>query len=316
METWIPRFKAHLEAENASVHTLRAYIKDLESFRVFARERLGREICVKEMEPDVLRIYLARRAQERQRSTVARELTALKSFFRFLVREGILPHNAALEIPAPKLRQCLPQVLSMDEVAALLETPDARTALGVRNRAILEVLYSSGLRVSELVGLDLGDLRWDLGVVRVLGKGHRERIVPVGDPALSALRVYLDRRGEIFRPGGEAQALFLNTRGGRLTARSVARMLDRYIVRCSMRRGVSPHSLRHTFATHLLDEGADLRAIQEMLGHQSLSTTQRYTHVSVGRLLEAYDRAHPRARRGHAGEEDGTAMEAEEEADR
>jgi integrase/recombinase XerC len=150
--------------------------------------------------------------------------------------------------------------------------------------------------VSELVGLNVQDLRWDLGVVRVLGKGNRERIVPVGDPALSMLREYVQRRGELASAAGDPAALFLNPRGGRLTARSVARMLDRYIARCSFRRGVSPHSLRHTFATHLLDEGADLRAIQEMLGHESLSTTQRYTHVSMARLMEMYDRVHPRAR--------------------
>jgi integrase/recombinase XerC len=193
----------------------------------------------------------------------------------------------------------------MDEVVALLRTPDSKSALGLRNRAILELFYSSGLRVSELVGLNVSDVRWDLGVVRVLGKGNRERIVPVGDPALAALQDYLRRRGELREAAGDAQALFLNQRGGRLTARSVARMLDRYIVRCSLRRGISPHSLRHTFATHLLDEGADLRAIQEMLGHQSLSTTQRYTHVSVSRLLEVYDRAHPRARKAGTEAESG-----------
>jgi integrase/recombinase XerC len=296
------------------VHTRRAYVKDLESFRLFARERLGREVAAREMDADMVRLYLARRAQQRQRTTVARELTALKSFCRFLVREGVLARDAALEIPAPKMGRSLPKVLSMDEVAALLQTPDARTPLGLRNRAILELLYSSGVRVSELVGLDLADVRWDLGVVRVLGKGGRERIVPVGDPALAAVGLYLTRRGELARGQGAPEALFLNPRGGRLTARSVARMLDRYIVRCSMRRGVSPHSLRHTFATHLLDEGADLRAIQEMLGHQSLSTTQRYTHVSVMRILEVYDRSHPRARRRDepAGGPGGAGLREEE----
>jgi integrase/recombinase XerC len=185
----------------------------------------------------------------------------------------------------------------VDEVLELLRTPDSGTVLGLRNRAILELLYSCGVRVSELVGLNLRHIRWDLGVVRVFGKGSRERIVPIGDPALSALEAYVGRRGELTQSGDAPEALFLNSRGGRLTARSVARMLDRYIVRCSQRRGISPHSLRHTFATHLLDGGADLRAIQEMLGHESLSTTQRYTHVSMGRLLEIYDRAHPRAKK-------------------
>ncbi len=297
MERWISRFRAHLEGQNASAHTVRAYMKDLEAFRCFARERNGRELRVEELAADLFRLYLAGRAKERVKSTVARELTSIKSFCRFLVAEGVVSHNPALEIPTPKLRQSLPQVLSVDEVLEILQTPDCRTVLGLRNRAILELLYSCGLRVSELVGLNLRHIRWDLGVVRVFGKGSRERIVPIGDPALSALEAYVGRRGELARSGDAPEALFMNPRGGRLSARSVARMLDRYIVRCSQRRGISPHSLRHTFATHLLDGGADLRAIQEMLGHQSLSTTQRYTHVSMGRLLEVYDRAHPRAKK-------------------
>lgn len=296
MKEWIPKFKAHLEAGGASPHTVRAYIKDLESFRSFVQERLGRDAIVGDIQAELVRVYLARRARERQRSTVARELTSLKSFSRFLVREGVLGQDRVLEIPTPKVRQRLPQVLSVEEVLELLRTPDCRTVLGARNRAILELFYSSGLRVSELVGLNLTDVRWDLGVVRVTGKGGSERIVPVGEPALDALRRYVERRWELAVRALEPEALFLNPRGGRLTARSVARMLDRYIARCSVRRGVSPHSLRHTFATHLLDGGADLRAIQEMLGHRSLSTTQRYTRVSMMRLMEVYDRVHPRAR--------------------
>lgn len=299
MKEWIPRFSVYLEVErNASQHTIRAYIKDLEAFRSFARARVGREAGVEEVNADLLKLYLAKKVRERQRSTVARELTSLKSFYRFLVREGVVENNPAHDIPTPKLRRPVPQVLSVDEVMALIETPDTRTVLGLRNRAVLELLYSSGLRVSELVGLNVLDIHWEMGVVRVWGKGDRERIVPIGRPALDALRAYYQRRADLLQPRGELEAFFLNHRGGRLTSRSVARMLDRYIKRCSQRRGVSPHSLRHTFATHLLDEGADLRAIQEMLGHQSLSTTQRYTHVSMGRLLEVYDRTHPRARMG------------------
>ncbi len=301
MKQWIARFKSQLEAGGASPHTLRAYMKDLESFRGFLAERLGKEPLLEDISPELVRMYLARRARERQRSTVARELTSLKSFSRFLAREGVAAPEGMLEIPAPKVKQRLPQILSVEEVLELIRTPDYRTALGVRNRAILELLYSSGLRVSELVGLNLMDVRWDLGVVRVSGKGGKERIVPVGDPALEALRVYVERRSELARRILEPEALFLNPRGGRLTARSVARMLDRYITRCSMRRGVSPHSLRHTFATHLLDGGADLRAIQEMLGHSSLSTTQRYTRVSMMRLMEIYDKVHPRAKKPQEG---------------
>jgi integrase/recombinase XerC len=302
MHTWIARFRAHLEGElNASPHTVRAYMKDLHSFRSFVRDALGREPSVGEIDQQMVLPYLRSRSQHCQKSTISRELTSIRSFCRFLAREGVVSGNPVQELSAPKIRRGLPRVLSVDEVVQLLETPDPRSVLGLRDRAILELLYSSGLRVSELVGLDCRDLLWGLGVVRVFGKGSRERIVPVGGPALVALRAYMDRRGELQRPGAPQDALFLNRRGGRLSTRSVARMLDRYIVRCSKRRGISPHSLRHTFATHLLDGGADLRAIQEMLGHQSLSTTQRYTHVSVGRLLEVYDRTHPRARRTGTG---------------
>ncbi len=298
----IARFKAYLEGElNASPHTVRAYMKDLHAFLSFARQSYGREPSVDEIDQDLLMMYLRSRSQHCQKSTVSREITSLRSFFRYLTREGIAARNPLQDLSAPKVRRSLPRVLSLDEIGELLRTPDPRSVLGLRDRAILELLYSSGLRVSELVGLDCRDLLWDLGVVRVFGKGSRERIVPVGGPALAALRVYLERRGELRGPSGDPDALFLNRRGGRLSSRSVARMLDRHIVRCSTRRGISPHSLRHTFATHLLDAGADLRSIQEMLGHQSLSTTQRYTHVSVGRLLEVYDRSHPRARRSDTG---------------
>jgi integrase/recombinase XerC len=307
MKEWIPRFRLYLEMErNASLHTVRAYIKDLEAFRAFVRERQEGEAGVQEVNADLLRLYLAKKARERQRSTVARELTSLRSFYRFLVREGVVSQNPAQDIPTPKHRRPIPQVLSVDEVMALLQTPDTRTVLGLRNRAVLELLYSSGLRVSELVGLNLLDIHWETSIVRVWGKGGRERIVPIGGPALGALGAYCERRRELLQAGGEVEALFLNHRGGRLTSRSVARMLDRYIQRCSRRRGISPHSLRHTFATHLLDGGADLRAIQEMLGHQSLSTTQRYTHVSMGRLVEVYDRTHPRARMGADAPADST----------
>jgi integrase/recombinase XerC len=297
MKDWIVKFKTYLEAEeNASPHTIRAYVKDLEAFRSFVREREGLEPGVDVVQADLLKLYLAKRVQERTRSTVGRELTSVKSFYRYLVREGIVERNPAQGIPTPKHRRPTPKVLSVDEVLALLATPDTRTVLGLRNRAALELLYSSGLRVSELVDLNLTDIHGESGVVRVRGKGGRERIVPVGRSAMQALRDYLNRRIELEQSGASPQALFLNQRGGRLTGRSVARMLDRYIQRCSQRRGVSPHSLRHTFATHLLDAGADLRAIQEMLGHRSLTTTQRYTYVSMGRLMEVYDHTHPRAR--------------------
>ena len=299
MSEWIFRFKLYLETEqNASLHTVRAYLKDLTSLWEFAGERLGRDMRLELLDSDLVKSYLAKRIRERRRTTVSRELTSIKSFFKYLVREGVVSVNPAQDIPAPKLSRPLPKVLAVDEVLDLLKIPDSTTTLGLRNRSILELLYSSGLRVSELVGLNLRDVRWDVGVVHVWGKGGKERVVPFGEAAGDAIREYLQRRNHLLRNGeGEPEALFLNTRGGRLTARSVARMLDRYIKRFSKKRGISPHSLRHTFATHLLDEGADLRAIQEMLGHKSLSSTQRYTQVSMRRILEIYDRTHPRARK-------------------
>jgi integrase/recombinase XerC len=297
---WIERFRTYLEAErNASPHTVRAYLRDIQAFTEFASGLREAKLEVHEVDQDLVRLFLSKCAQQRQRTTVARQLTSLRSFFRFMVREGAIGHNPAEGIPTPKRPKKLPQVLSVDEVMELLKTPDQRTVLGLRNRAILEVLYSCGLRVSELVGINIQDIRWSTGVLHVYGKGRRERVVPIGQPALRAVQAYLIRRHELEeRGGGGSDALFLNHRGGRLTTRSVARMIDRYIKQCSQRRGISPHSLRHTFATHLLNGGADLRAIQEMLGHRSLSTTQRYTQVGMGRILEVYDRTHPRAARG------------------
>ncbi len=297
MNSWIAKFQLELETTGASAHTVRAYVKDLKLFEEFVSKRLGRKAEVDDLRVELVRLFLAERVGERQRSTVARELTSIKSFWRFLAREGVSVGDGILHIPTPKVSQKLPQILSIEEVLELLRLPDTRNVLGLRNKAILELLYSSGLRVSELVGLNLTDIRWDLSVVRVRGKGGKERIVPIGGPALQALRAYVERRHEIAPCPTDPEALFLNHRGGRLTVRSVARMIDRYIVRQSLRKGISPHSLRHTFATHLLDAGADLRAIQEMLGHKSLSTTQRYTRVSMSRLMEIYDKVHPRAKK-------------------
>jgi len=297
MNSWIAKFQLELETTGASAHTIKAYVRDLKLFEEFASKRLGRKAKVEDLRAELVRLFLAERVKERQRSTVARELTSIKSFWRFLAREGVRVEDGILHIPTPKVSQKLPQILSIEEVLELLRLPDTRNILGLRNKAILELLYSSGLRVSELVGLNLTDIKWDLSVVRVRGKGGKERIVPIGGPALQTLRAYVERRHEIAPCPADPEALFLNQRGGRLTVRSVARMIDRYIVRQSLRKGISPHSLRHTFATHLLDAGADLRAIQEMLGHQSLSTTQRYTRVSMSRLMEIYDKVHPRAKK-------------------
>jgi integrase/recombinase XerC len=230
---------------------------------------------------------------------LARKIAAQRSFFRYLVGEGILPQNPAEMVSTPKQDKPLPIFLPVDEVFALVETPDISTIWGARDRAILEVLYSCGIRVSELVGLSDGDADFFLGILKVYGKGGKERIVPIGAKALKALQEYLPQRDRVLARRnlkGSKSPFFINPRGGRLTSRSVARILQKHILKCGLLRKISPHALRHSFATHLLDAGADLRSIQEMLGHVSLSTTQRYTHISMDKLMDVYDRAHPRAK--------------------
>jgi integrase/recombinase XerC len=228
---------------------------------------------------------------------MGRKLAALRSFFRFLTKRGRLEQSPAELIFGPKQERHIPIFLPVDEVFALVESPQGSTVLGLRNRAILETLYSTGLRVGELTSLNRKDVDFGQDLVRVMGKGKKERIVPLGAKAMSALKAYLDRVHELGRRTGSPlhnPPLFLNSQGGRLTPRSVARLTRHYGVLCGILKKVSPHSLRHTFATHLLDAGADLRAVQELLGHVSLSTTQKYTQVSMDKLMEVYDRCHPR----------------------
>jgi tyrosine recombinase XerC len=235
-------------------------------------------------------------AEMRQRNyskrTVARKLASLRSFFRFLRREGYIKSDPAADISSPKLDKKLPKFLDVGKINTLIEKPDTSNLGGMRDRAILETLYSTGIRVSELVGLDMSDIDQIGGVVKVLGKGSKERIVPIGEKALDAIRKYNDKKD---RRSRSRDAAFLNNRGGRLTDRSVRRMIDKYIKACAIEEKISPHSLRHSFATHLLDRGADLRSVQELLGHMNLSTTQIYTHVTTERLKSVYDKAHPRA---------------------
>jgi integrase/recombinase XerC len=230
-----------------------------------------------------------------KKTTIARKLSALRSFFRFLVKRGVIRRNPAEMVLTPKRGRPVPNYLPVDETFRLLDGLKGDSVLALRNRAILETLYSAGLRVGELVGIDVGDVDFDKGLVRVLGKGNKERLSPVGNKALSRIRAYLDlrRQGKTTDDAGH-EPLFLNRLGGRLTARSVARLLDKAIRQLGLMRPVTPHGLRHTFATHMLDAGADLRMVQELLGHASLTTTQRYTHVSIDRLMEVYDKTHPR----------------------
>jgi integrase/recombinase XerC len=294
----VEEFIEHLRSQvRSSPQTVRAYAGDLEELVAFLSEkyRPGWRPTPKGIDLLAVRAfvgYLHDRGVSRP--TIARKVAAVRSFFRFLVREGRLKTSPVAELRAPKQPKRLPRAASVEEVIAILEAPDASRPAGVRDRALLELLYASGLRVSELTGLDLQDL--DLGgrTVRVHGKGDKERMVPFGSKAEKALREWLTVSAAMRGTRGE-DAVFLNLRGGRLTDRSVRRLLDRYVRQVALARSLSPHVLRHSFATHLLESGADLRTIQELLGHTSLSTTQKYTKVSLDHLLEVYDRTHPRA---------------------
>jgi integrase/recombinase XerC len=251
----------------------------------------------------ILRGFLGQLARTCSPASVARKIASVRAFLRFLQRSGEVQKNVAMELALPKVRRPLPTFLNVDAAAEVVTTPDSASAEGLRDRAVLETLYASGLRVSELCGLDLGDVEagsTGLGSVRVLGKGSKERVVPLGSAAAAAVRAYLERRDELSDPRTGAldpRALFVSRRGTRLGVRRVQTLVHRYGALGASRADLHPHALRHTCATHLLDGGADLRAIQKMLGHASLATTQRYTHVSVDHLLQVYDAAHPLARR-------------------
>ncbi len=302
MEDLIQQYADHLRNErNVSPHTLRNYLSDLAQFRRFL---IDRELClaekksvdVRKVDIHAVRAYLAALTKDRKKSSIGRKLAALKGFFRYLVSAHQLEKNPLLLINSPKQEKPLPKFLSVDDVFQLLGGIKIHTALDIRDRAILEVFYSTGIRVSELVGLNWSDVDFELGIVRVLGKGSKERIVPIGKMALDALRDYsVEVRKKWNLPCKGENPVFLNNRGGRMTTRSVARLLEKHLKEVGIQVRISPHGLRHTFATHLLNSGADLRVIQEMLGHASLSTTQRYTHLNLDQLTAVYDKAHPRA---------------------
>lgn len=287
----IELFATYLETErNVSPHTLAAYRSDLAQLLAFAVSEKGEGVSAQDIDHLLLRRYLAGLAKNSKKSSIGRKLAAIRSFFRFLLRRSTVVKNPAELIATPKKEQRLPFHLDIDQATTLMEAPDDDHKYALRDRAILELLYSSGLRVSELTGLNIGELDLAGGMVRVTGKGGKERIVPVGSRALAAVQEYLDERDSSVRG-----ALFLNTRGRRINRRSVARIVDAHVQWIAAFKNISPHTLRHTFATHMLEGGADLRAIQELLGHASLSTTQKYTHVSIDRLMEVYDKAHPKA---------------------
>jgi len=289
MQRHIDKFINYLKIEkNASNHTIINYTIDLKAFSLF----LG-EADINSVDHLALRRFLAElRGKNYSKRTIARKLASLRSLFKFLYREGHIKSNPITAISSPKLDKKLPKFLDVGKVTKLILSPDVKTQSGLRDRAILETLYSCGIRVSELVGLDINDIDFISGVIKVLGKGRKERMVPIGDMALGSIRKYTEGRTGRAK---EKPAVFLNSRQGRLTDRSVRRVIDKYIKACSIEEKISPHSLRHSFATHLLDRGADLRSVQELLGHMNLSTTQIYTHVTMERLKNVYDKTHPRA---------------------
>jgi integrase/recombinase XerC len=321
MEEAVAGYQAFLQARAHSPHTVAAYVADVRRLLAFVLAR-GRAVSWDQVDGATVRAFLAQELKTKGRASVARRLMSLRSFFDELKERGLVAANPARLVRAPKQDKPLPRRLSVDEAFHLVEAPGRKRmgaagqeagqgagedagedplaeAARLRDAAMLELMYSSGLRVSELTGLDVTHLRLDLGLVMVQrGKGGRDRLVPVGGKAQEAIVAWLKARPGLLKPGGaEESAMFLNLRGGRITPRSVQRMVAGHALELSVGRKVSPHALRHAMATHLLEDGADLRSVQEMLGHKSLGTTQKYTHLTVERLLKVYDLAHPRAGR-------------------
>ncbi|MDD2220664.1 MAG: tyrosine recombinase XerC [Clostridia bacterium] len=301
MEQLIGRFLRYLSLEkNASELTIKSYQSDLLSFADFLLADQGlssrNAIDIAAVDLAAMRRYLALLQKSGlQKSSIGRHLSATRSFFRFLCREGLVQKNVPSVVNSPKKEQHLPEFLYYDELEALLDAPDLNTLAGKRDRAALEVLYGAGLRVSELVSSDVNSINFTAGYIRVIGKGNKERLAPLGEIALYAIKEYLNAREAAGLSYQGAAPLLLNKNKGRLSDRSIRNILNKYVEQAAVCRHISPHALRHTFATHLLENGADLRAVQELLGHADLSTTQIYTHVTKNRLKSIYDKTHPRA---------------------
>ena len=306
VEKYLENFRDYLQFEkNCSPHTIRNYISDLRQYLAFLAER---EIKTLEIDRLTIRSWLANLQRKIGKNSAGRKVASIRGFYRYLLREGEISVNPMEEVSIPKAEKRLPKFFSVDDVFRLMESPKSDKKLAVRDKAILELLYSSGLRVSELTGLNVTDIDMKAEMIKVLGKGNKERMIPIGGKAIKALNAYIDvKNGQDKTPDsllgkkkneGEAcDAVFLNYRGDRLTSRSVARIVEKYLRKAGVPGKGSPHTLRHSFATHLLDSGADLRGIQELLGHASLSTTQKYTHITTDKLMEVYDKAHPRAKK-------------------
>ncbi|MCC6742676.1 MAG: tyrosine recombinase XerC [Acidobacteria bacterium] len=305
MQEYLDQFSDHMTYErNVSPHTLRNYMSDLQQFHDFLApaDETGnrRHIDIQQVDNITIREYLATLYEKKKKKTsIARKLATLRTFFKFLCREEVLKLNPARLVTSPRLDKKLPVTLSVDDVIRFIESPDTDTPLGRRDRAILELLYGTGVRVSELCGLNVDDIDFKNQSIRVRGKGRKERIVPYGGKAQEAMEAYLGVRGQFLSEADEdsrePQVMFLNYQGTRISTRSVGRLIDKYVAIVADMRNISPHALRHSFATHLLNAGADLRSIQELLGHARLSTTQKYTHVSHERMVEVYDKSHPKA---------------------
>ena len=304
MDNLIADFQIYLEVQrNVSRHTLKAYIADVEEFNNFLQEIdiIKKNDAIINVEPEIIRSYLSHLYRGKvKKVTVNRKVSSLRSFYKYLLRAGKVKNNPAEMVQTPKIEKYMPTFLSVDETFQLLRDQGDHSVSGLRDSAMLELFYSSGLRLSELAGLNVTDLDFRQALVKLRGKGKKERIVPVGKQALQAIDDYLKKTIEVRKKWNEnlfKNPLFLNAHGKRITARSIARIVDAITVKSGIGRKISPHALRHTFATHLLNAGADLRSIQELLGHESLSTTQKYTAVNINRIMEVYDKAHPRAKR-------------------
>jgi integrase/recombinase XerC len=301
----IQDFQIYLEVErNVSAHTRVAYIADIQEFARFLHNNnfIKSQDEIINAEPENIREYLSYLYRQKvKKVTVNRKVSSLRAFYKYVLRTGKIKNNPAEMIQTLKTEKYMPTFLSVDEMFELLKAQGENSVLDLRNRAMLEIFYSSGLRLSELAGLDLIDLDFNQKLVKVRGKGKKERIVPVGGPALKVVQEYLEKIGEIRKDtDGDIfkKPLFLNVRGERITTRSIARIVNEITSKSGIGRKISPHALRHSFATHLLNAGADLRSIQELLGHESLSTTQKYTAVNINRMMEIYDKAHPRSKKG------------------
>ena len=297
----IEQFFQYLKAErHASLHTLKNYAGDLKQFSIFVDLHYpdvakSGDDGLRRINPNLLRSFLSELFKNHGATSVARKLSTLRSFFDFAMREHMLDNNPAKAVRSPKIPKKLPQFLTLDEVMALLKAPKGNSALEARDKAILELFYASGLRLSELVALNLDQIDLIKKTVRVLGKGNKERMVPVGQKAVEAFKNYIEARGHLLNGKPDQKGVFLNKSGDRISARAVERLIEKYLKLTGIQKKVTPHVLRHTFATHLLNNGADMRGIQELLGHASLSTTQRYTHVELDKLMKVYDKTHPKA---------------------